>query len=135
MEHRASHANVKLTDDAFVFSHEPDCSNPWYVDNISTNWDKVRTAIGMRGVRLHDLRHFQATMLLQAGIAVPTVSKRIGHRDSATTLNVYADFIEQADEDSARVMGALLAAKAAIPATDPRESARAPKRARSARTR
>lgn len=35
---------------------------------------------------------------------------------SATTLNVYAHFIDQADEDSARVMGNLLAVRAADPA-------------------
>jgi integrase len=128
MDQRARHARMTLADDAFVFSHEPDSGKPWYVDNISTNWDKVRTAIGLHGVRLHDLRHFQATMLLQAGIAVPTVSKRIGHRDSATTLNVYAHFIEQADEDSARVMGNLLAVKAANPAPGGDETAPAPKR-------
>lgn len=51
----------------------------------------------MPDVRLHDLRHFVATQLLIAGVDVRTVARRVGHRNAATTLNVYAHFVEQTD--------------------------------------
>jgi integrase len=35
--------------------------------------------------RLHDLRHLQAGLLLDAGEAITTVAARLGHRDMATT--------------------------------------------------
>jgi integrase len=44
----------------------------------------------VKGVRLHDLRHFFATQSLAEGHAVTTVSGALGHRDSATTLKIYA---------------------------------------------
>ena len=79
---------------------------------------------GLDGVRLHDLRHFQATMLLRAGVPVKNVSKRLGHRDAATTLNVYAHFLEEADRQSADLMGRLsLATEIPRPVLRPRAHA------------
>jgi integrase len=92
-----------------VFSHSANGSAPWHPDNVSTKWGQVRTRLGLDTVRLHDLRHLQATMLLKAGVPVKNVSKRLGHRDAATTLNVYAQFLEETDRESAAVMGQVLA--------------------------
>ena len=41
-------------------------------------------------IRLHDLRHIHATLLLQAGIPVHVVAAQLGHADPAITLRVYA---------------------------------------------
>ena len=76
VDERAGLAGVIVTGEGFVFSHEPDARQPWYVDNVSHNWDKVRREVGLDGVRLRDLRHLEATQLLQAGIAVPTLRCR-----------------------------------------------------------
>ena len=59
-------------------------------------------------MRLHDLRHFAATILLSGGKDVKTVSGRLGHANAATTLGVYAHFIEAADADAADHLGAAL---------------------------
>ena len=64
---------------------------------------------GLADIRLHDLRHYVATRLLTAGVDVRTVAGRLGHRNAATTLNVYAHFLEQADRDAADVMGRVIA--------------------------
>jgi integrase len=106
---RAVFCGLRLADDAFVFSLEVDGSRPWRPEMASHRWDTVRRRAGLDGVRLHDLRHFQATMLLRAGVPVKNVSKRLGHRDAATTLNVYAQFLEEADRQSADLIGRLLA--------------------------
>jgi len=60
---------------------------------------------GVLDVRLHDLRHFVATQLLSAGVDVRTVAGHLGHRNAATTLNVYAHFVEQTDRAAADIMG------------------------------
>ena len=57
---------------------------------------------------LHGLRHYSATRLLSAGIAAPTVSKRLGHSSPAVTLSVYAHHVPQADVEAAAIMGDLL---------------------------
>jgi integrase len=45
---------------------------------------------GISGVRFHDLRHTVASLLLSDGEAVKVVSERLGHANSAMTLNIYA---------------------------------------------
>lgn len=61
----------------------------------------------MAGIRLRDLRHYVATRLLGAGVDVRTVAGRLGHRDAATTLNVYAHFLPEADRAPAETLGVL----------------------------
>jgi integrase len=51
--------------------------------------------------RLHDLRHLHATMLLMAKVPVHVVSARLGHRDPAITLRVYAHVINDRAVDVA----------------------------------
>jgi len=54
------------------------------------------------------LRHYVATRLLGAGVDVRTVAGRLGHRNAATTLNVYSHFLADVDEEAANVLGRLL---------------------------
>lgn len=95
---------VRLTDEAFVFSEAGDCSRPWRPD-VCTNWfGRLRA----QRVRLHDIRHFMATALGQSGTPVATISARLGHRDKATTLNIYSHALPATDVAAADFMGALL---------------------------
>ena len=59
-------------------------------------------------IRLHDLRHFQATQLLDAGVPVPTVAARLGHADGTTTMKIYAHRTRRADQQAADVVARLL---------------------------
>jgi integrase len=46
----------------------------------------------------HDLRHAAATLMIQKGkMNVVQVAEALGHKDAATTLNVYADLFRDAD--------------------------------------
>lgn len=51
----------------------------------------------------HDLRHTHATWLLTHGVDIQTVSERLGHRDVATTLRIYAHVLPGRDEYAATV--------------------------------
>ena len=59
-------------------------------------------------VRLHDLRHYVATRLLDAGIPVREVSERLGHASAMTTLTIYAASVPATDRAAADIMGHLL---------------------------
>ncbi|HEV2071957.1 MAG TPA: site-specific integrase [Acidimicrobiales bacterium] len=105
---RALSVGVGLADDAFLFSEEPDGSAPWRPD-VCTNWfGRLRAELGLNDVRLHDVRHFVATALGDAGTPIATISARLGHRDKATTLNIYSHSLPAADAEAGAVMGALL---------------------------
>jgi integrase len=97
-----------MAPDAFVFSHEADSSETWRPDSTSRAFRLLVARAGAPGVRLHDLRHYVATRLLAAGVDVRTVAGRLGHRNASTTLNVYAHFVHDADEEAAAVLARLL---------------------------
>ncbi|MDO4778540.1 MAG: site-specific integrase [Tissierellia bacterium] len=59
------------------------------LSNIS---DKLNTAIkklGIKKVRVHDLRHTHASLLFASGSNAKEIQERLGHSDIKTTLNIY----------------------------------------------
>jgi integrase len=105
---RAELCGEKLTEGAYVFSRSPIGSSPLVPNDVTKAYATVRAKAGLEGVRLHDLRHFAATMMLAAGVPVRTVSGRLGHANAATTLGVYGHFLETSDKEAASTMGSLL---------------------------
>ena len=58
-------------------------------------------------MRIHDLRHSAASLLLADGVPVKVVSEMLGHADVATTLRIYAHVLEGAQEQAASYMDKL----------------------------
>lgn len=52
-------------------------------------------------LKVHELRHSHATILLRAHVPVHVVAKRLGHKDPSVTLDVYAGSIP--DDDTSAV--------------------------------
>ena len=60
-------------------------------------------------IRLHGLRHTSATLLISSRkMDVMTVSKRLGHNNTSTTLNIYAHAYEELDKKAATTLDNLL---------------------------
>jgi integrase len=78
-------------------------------DRIGWWWRRARDSSGIdKRWRLHDLRHFSATMAIAGGHDVRTVAHRLGHADPAMTLRVYAHVVEAADQGIADLLGRVL---------------------------
>jgi integrase len=60
------------------------------------------------GIRLHDLRHTHATILLTAGVPVHVVSQRLGHASAVVTMTVYAHVLPGSQRDAADRFAALV---------------------------
>ena len=56
--------------DRFVFSHRADSDSPWLPNWVTKAFIRCRRQAGLPHFRLHDLRHFMATEMLQAGIPI-----------------------------------------------------------------
>jgi integrase len=63
--------------------------------------DLVRKVSGLQRVRLHDLRHTHATILLRDGVPVHVVSARLGHASPSITLDFYAHVLRDQSTDAA----------------------------------
>lgn len=59
------------------------------------------TAIGLPDVRFHDLRHSFATISLENGDDIKTVSENLGHATVAFTLDVYGHVTDKMKKESA----------------------------------
>ena len=57
-----------------------------YPDSLNGINEKILDAIGVERVRFHDLRHTFATIALQSGVDIRTVSGMLGHADPGFTL-------------------------------------------------
>ncbi|MBI3910324.1 MAG: site-specific integrase [Armatimonadetes bacterium] len=81
----------------------PDHFSKWFVS-------LVRGVAGFPRVRLHDLRHTCATLLLRQGVHPKIVSERLGHATVAITLDTYSHVLPGMQEDAVRRMDAALGA-------------------------
>ena len=58
-------------------------------------------------IPFHGLRHTSATLLIASQQDVKTVSKRLGHAQTSTTMNIYAHALQESDRKSANALEAL----------------------------
>jgi integrase len=80
-------ATGRRGDDGFVFA-TPDGS-PIHPDLISQTFQRFMARSDLPKIRLHDLRHTHATILLQENVHPKVVSERLGHSSIAFTMTVY----------------------------------------------
>jgi len=83
-----------------VFSH-PD-GRPFRPNSVTRALQVIAESVGLKGVRLHDLRHAHATILLQQGVHPKIVQERLGHSSVATTLDIYSHVLPGLQEAAAR---------------------------------
>jgi integrase len=96
----------RYDDHALVFAR-PD-GEPVHPDLFSKTFDRTVKRLGLRRVRLHDLRHTYATLALRAGVDAKTVSARLGHSTVAFTLDVYTKAVPQLDREAADKVAGLI---------------------------
>ncbi len=54
---------------------------------------------GVKKIRLHDLRHSHASLLINSGANIVAVSKRLGHSDINQTLTTYTHMLKKSEDD------------------------------------
>ncbi len=62
---------------------------------------------GLKEIRLHDLRHSHASMLIEMGVAPIEISERLGHESVKTTLDVYSHLYPDKDLELASALNSL----------------------------
>lgn len=56
-----------------------------YMRSPQSSWSRLRAKVGMKGVRLHDLRHTVGSMAHKAGLTQREIAKLLGHKQLVTT--------------------------------------------------
>ena len=77
-------------------------------DSVLHMLQRVLKRAGLPRIRFHDLRHTFATMALQNGVDVKTVSSMLGHYSAGFTLNTYTHATAQMKQDAADTIGGVI---------------------------
>lgn len=105
--------------DLLIAEHQKHPENPYmfpspvtgemyYPDSIVNIHKKILRDANLPYVRFHDLRHTFATLALQNGIDVKTVSSMLGHYDAGFTLRTYTHATRQKQDEAAQTMGSFM---------------------------
>ena len=94
----------RLPDDALLFANI--VGKPLSPTAVSTAWADFAESIGIPAVTFHALRHTHASQLIDAGVDIVTISKRLGHAKPDITLRVYAHLFRNDDSKAAAAINA-----------------------------
>ena len=97
----------KKSSDAYIFP-SPN-GGPISPDSVQNMLNRVLKRAGLPKIRVHDLRHTFATLALQNGVDIKTVSGMLGHYSAGFTLDTYTHVTTPAQIEAANTMGNVLA--------------------------
>ena len=116
-----SYRNISISQDAVAMLTEMEAhrssdyvfpsstGGPISPDSVNNMLHRVLKRAGLPSIRFHDLRHTFATLALQNGVDIKTVSGMMGHFSAGFTLDTYAHVTTSAQKEAARTMGNVLA--------------------------
>ena len=116
-----SYRNISISQDAVAMLTEMEAhrssdyvfpsstGGPISPDGVNNMLHRVLKRAGLPSIRFHDLRHTFATLALQNGVDIKTVSGMLGHFSAGFTLATYAHVTTSAQKEAARTMGNVLA--------------------------
>jgi len=96
----------KLPEHALLFCDLE--GRPLNPNAISMRWNEFAESIGMPDVTFHALRHTHASQLIDHGVDIVTISKRLGHAKPDITLRCYAHLFRKDDSRAAAAINAAM---------------------------
>jgi integrase len=88
---------------------------PREMQNVSRrSFRPLLAAAGLPVVRIHDLRHSAASLLLPLGVHIKIVSEILGHSTTAITLDTYSHSVPSLQADATRRLGDLLSGATSV---------------------
>lgn len=105
--------------DLLILEHEKHPDNPYMFpspktgtmydpDSFRHTHEKILAAAGIEHIRFHDLRHTFATLSLQHGVDVKTLSNTLGHYSAGFTLDTYTHATQRMKREAAETIGSVI---------------------------
>ena len=107
IESLASHRDDQTRGAGFVFSDDHGVT-AWKPNRVTKTFIRHRREVGSRRFRLHDLRHFMATEMLDADVPLVVVARRLNHRRASTTLDKYAHVVPGRDAEASATISRII---------------------------
>jgi len=85
-------------------------------ETVTKTFGRLAKAAGLRSMRLHDLRHVAASLMISSGADIAVVSKRLGHSTLGVTSDLYGHLFASAGRAAADATEALVPPHSALSA-------------------
>jgi integrase len=103
---REGEAGTPVEPDGHVFASPT--GRPIHPDAFSKTFERIVATAGVPRLRLHDLRHTHASLLLKERVPIKVVSERLGHATPGFTMATYQHVLPGMQADAARVFAGLI---------------------------
>lgn len=95
----------EFTDEGYVVRQEN--GQPYHPDSWKTKWTRFMKREELNPIRFHDIRHSNATALIEMGTDPKTVQQRLGHSTIAVTMDIYAHTTSKMKREAGQKMDAM----------------------------
>jgi integrase len=99
-------AGERWVDTGYVFTTS--VGTPMEQSNFNHYFDRTATRLGLPPIRVHDLRHTCATMLLSQGVHPKVVQEMLGHSQISLTMDTYSHVLPTMQDEAARTLERVL---------------------------
>lgn len=84
-------------DSDYIFTKED--GSLFHPGTFSHNFGEFLKASGLKSIRLHDLRHTNASLMLKSNIPAKVASERLGHSNISTTMDIYSQVLKDTERE------------------------------------
>jgi integrase len=99
---------VESWDDEMNLVFSGESGRPIRPDYVTKRLKRLVQDAGLEWIRLHGLRHTMASIALQNGTDIATVSQRLGHSNTHVTARIYLHGSKESDRQAATALDGVL---------------------------
>lgn len=103
-EHKERYSNVYMFNEEFFICGGIEPIRDTMLENLKNECAK---RAGIKKIRIHDFRHSHASLLINNGVNISVISKRLGHSSIKETLDTYSHMYQKSEDEAVALINSL----------------------------
>ena len=83
----------------------------WKPQSLTGHFNNIISENNLKKIRFHDLRHYNATIMLQNGVSNKVAAERLGHSNVSTLTDIYQHVLTDMDDKAAELIDSSISTK------------------------
>lgn len=96
---KSTHTERNAKPNDYIICQED--GSPYKSDSFSRKFRRFLEANDLKHIRLHDLHHINATIMLSLGISPKVAQERLGHSSYQITMDIYSHVLKKVEKEAA----------------------------------